>query len=714
MCNLSEEQIIFLKHLSEWIDSKDNKSTIYQIVCIELKNCINKNLKIKNKQRCNILQEMLINEEQANIKGIAGPQVKKVMEHMRSEIRLCYKFDFLGKQLFKHINHIELAKHHLQTSSVKYAIPSDTFLDMEIDNMDKIRKIELLLSILDEWITNSNNFINIPRNKISLIRAKYNKYKDEFIQFKFNCSICVLNNYIDKPEEAKAFLSEIFTKEQEEFYSGLEKWANTELKDKDCSNWLYSFLLKGRNLRIKRIKVFKYIGNEKQAKDFLLSKYEEKLNYEHKKKIERENLKKSIFDTFNDYSSSVNYCFCNLTKETKLYSTCISSNDYKKVNPISIMSSKEGINIHNDCIKMGIWKHLSLRATNPLFYVYTSTYKKYTCVFTFFSKYTLDIIKKYASKYLCNNLLEHTKACVVVRDFKHIDSPQCYTCFLTDDASLFCSEPMFHYNFSKTSNRFYHDIAGYRFVSKAMIWHLLKDKTESIDFSPTKDFSSQNKELILNIIQSDYNKMSFEDKCICHFIDTEVYKFPIDTLKTEQFKKSSFSHKILNLKNCITYQYDTKLLEDKDFPFAKIGFQYGDTTFKNLVVQIGKFINKDKYIDLWFDCNNDNFLTRLRTLFFLNWAYVSSNTGKIKIITACWLLEIVYNQYKIAYQKDKFFWRLLLGHVLIENENIFDTVIDNLILFDDNKDLFDINLDLLGIKVSGIVKALTAKPKDQF
>lgn len=707
MSNLSEEQIDFLEQLSKWIDSSENKHAIYQMICIELELSISKNTEIKKKQRCNILREILINEKDNYAKGELGPLVKKAIEYMHSQISLCCKFDFIRKPIFEHINKINLAQNHLQTSSIKTTIPSETSLDGEIKNRYNTNKIEILLSILDEWIANSNNFINIPADKVSAIRKKYHKYKKEFIRLKSCCSICTLSNYIDKPEEAKAFLSEIFTKEQEEFYLCLEKWAKNEIENKDCSKWVYSFLQKERNLRIQHIRVLKFIGNEAKAKEFLFSIYKIELSNKLKKKLEIENAKKSIFDNFNDYSSSIDSFFCNLQKDTKLFSICISSNNFGRVDPLTIISEKDGIIIQNDCIKLSIVEyHLSLRTTNRLFYTYTSTYKKRTRVFTFFSMHALDIIKEYASQYLCHDVVEHTKACVVVSDFKYKDSPICYTCFLTDDASLFCSDPIFRYKLSKTKNRFYHDNAGYRFVSKALIWHLLKDKTKSIDFNPTKDFSTQERESIQKIIQEYYNEMSFEDRYICHFIDSAMYKFPVDSLKTEQFKKKSLLHRILNLKNSVTYQYGTKVLEDKDFPFAKIRFLYGDTTFENLVNSIGRSISRDEYVDLWFDSDNRNFLIHLRTLLFLNWASVSGDTGKIKKITACWLLVIIYNQFKVAFPKDKIFWRLLLAYVLIENESVFDTLIDGMIFYD--------NLNLSNIKVSGIVKTLTQKSNEQL
>lgn len=78
-------------------------------------------------------------------------------------------------------------------------------------------------------------------------------------------------------ETAKKIMSEVFYPDQEEYYKQLEKWAECEIEDRDCSSWISSFLWKGRTIPINQVRLLNYKGNIEKGKAFLLAKYEEKL-----------------------------------------------------------------------------------------------------------------------------------------------------------------------------------------------------------------------------------------------------------------------------------------------------------------------------------------------------------------------------------------------------------------------------------------------------
>ncbi len=679
MVNLSAEQKNFIQELSDWASSEDCKQTAFNRVCSALHSLINKKRRANELPRMNILLEELTEEKEKVANGSKYSITEHIIEYIHRSIERSYESDFGGSTLLKLINDVSAAKEYLITSNIKWVIPSDFSLDMKIENRQKVQRLDILISTLDEWIANPSNFVNYSNRKIQAIQSKYQKYKKDYHKHRSICSVSVLSNYIDKPEDAKAFLSEIFTKRQESFYSKLEDWTKS-LDDQNCGNWLRSFLDKGRDLRIRSITVLRYIDNEDKAKEFLLSKYKVKLNWDKKKKEKRERKHNSIFDKYDDYKNSLSHFISEVSRDTKLYSKCLSTNvSGGIVSSFTLMSYKDGIEIWKDSIRLGIVVyHLSLRSTNQLFYEYSSTYRKYTRTFTFFSPYALEIIKDYCSSFLDKGLLVHTKGCVIIREYESNHSVKCYTSLLTDDVSYFCNEPLFLYKFVPTSGVFYHDIAGYRFVFKALIWHLLKDKTDAIDFSADRDFTQKERKLIFALINKTYDSMSFEDQYICHFIDTEKYKFPDDDIKKQAFREKSLRDRIINLKHCITCQYDSQLLEDMYFPFAKVWYEYGDKNFRSLVEAVGSSINSGKFLHFWFDESSVDFLTNLRVLTFVNWAYVSNSTGNVKKITACWLLYIIFNQYKNSFERDKNFWTLLLAYTLIENETIFASLIGKL------------------------------------
>lgn len=678
MINLSNEQRNFLEKLSEWASSDECKQNVFNRICSAFQELMEKKEKTKENYKLSILKEEFFKEIEKYENAARTSKTNWTIESIRRDIKRCYESGVYSAVLLKFVRDIDAAKEYLLSYEIKSVMPSDSSLDSKIENMQMVKKLDALIAVLDEWIANPDNFYAFSPNKILAIQEKYQKYKNEFNKNRFFCSVCVLSNYINKPEEAKDFLSEIFTKRQETFYSNMEKWAES-LDDKDCSRWLCAFLNKGKNLRIRSIVVLNYIDDENKAKEFLLSKYEEKLSWDKKKKEQREIWRKSVFDNYDDNKNSFNSFVPGVTKFSKLYAKCLSANLNSMIEPYSIMSYEDGMEIRKDCMKLGFSEyHLSLRSTNQLFYIYSSTYRKHTTTFTFFSPFVVDIVKIYCSSFLDKDLLEHTMGLVAVCEYDRRGTIKSNTCFLTDEASQLGKEPYFVYNIQKSSDVFYHDVAGYRLVFKALIWHLLKDKTDAIDFSANRDYSQEERCLLFDLIDQYYESMSFDDKYICHFIDTDKYKFPENKHEIQVFNKKSLADRITNLKNCISCQYNSRVFEDRLFQSAKVEYEYGDTNFKKLVVSIGGNICNGKYIDLWFDNTSVDFISSLRTLTFLNWVYVSNETGNIKKITACWLIYVIYKQYKNSFVRDKNFWTLMLAYILIENQSIFDALIGRL------------------------------------
>lgn len=700
---LSKKQEEFLDILLEWIDSHEIKRVIFNLVSGELQRLIERNNLDNKIERVSLLTEILDNEIEAFHNNISESITTEVLNGIRSHIEVNRKYNLVKGSLFAYMDNLSKAKQHLESQYLKY-IPTSITLDAEIENRKLIKSTEELISILDEWIDELIQSQSYPQYKLLAIQDKYAKYKDEFDCYKTICSTCVLAQYANNPAEAKVFLTEIFTRRQEEFYSLLEHWAKDEIQDKGCSQWLSLYLSKGRDMRIGKIGVLRYIDNLPKAKEFLLEKYNQKQERAILKKQEYENKRKSIFDNY-EIIGSVNRLLPELSQD-KLFSTCISSNDSGKISPLSLMSSKEGFVIKKDCIKVGIVAHhLTLKAANPLFYSYTSTYRKRTCFFTLLTPVALDIVKRYSSMHLDRNLVDKTQACIIVRDVDDKKRHKCYMCFLTSDKDLYDAVPKFIYDFSaaKTSN--YHDKAGYRYVFKALLWHLLKDKSDSIDFSPKRDFTGKERKLIFQLIEKHYCEMSYEDKYICHFINNS-YVFPKDPSTSSMRQRRYFEDRILNLSNCVTNQYDTQVLEDRFFQFLKIRYQYGDTTFIDLTSSIGNKVKNEDFIGVWFDNSKSSFLQNLRSLLFINWVYIGNKYVSVKWISACWLLTIVLRQYKCSYERDKGFWTLLLAYILIENEIIYTTLIQKLF---DNPD-FSVNK----ISIATVVKSLLSNKKDLY
>ena len=120
------------------------------------------------------------------------------------------------------------------------------------------------------------------------------------------------------------------------------------------------------------------IDSKEKAKAYLMSKYQNKLIWEKKKNEEWDKKKEnhlSVFDNYKHRNSSFDSLLSN-NEYDKLYAVCISANFFGHERIGAILSSEDGFYFNNDELLCILVKHLTLSATNILFYSYKSTYMK--------------------------------------------------------------------------------------------------------------------------------------------------------------------------------------------------------------------------------------------------------------------------------------------------------------------------------------------------
>lgn len=665
----SQEQIELLNSLIIWCGLPETANEVFSIISQKFEHLI-KECKGKN-----ISPEVIRLIEDDYLKENNCPQsehsiTSHTLYRITRFINKCYEGGFWGISLFKLTSTPEKAKSYLVSKETESTFPTLSNYERRAENQLLCKKIQNLIEALDQWIADINNNIDIPRWKIVPMQNKYARYKKQFEEHMTICSACVLSEYVDKPEEAKQFISEIFTKRQERFYSSLEKWA-MEIADEDCSSWIRSYLEKGRDFRIKRLAVLKMIDSEDKAKSFLMSKYQNKLTWDKKKKEEREKREErhlSVFDSYRHEKSSFNLLLNN-NEYDKLYAVCISANFFGQERIPSILASDAGFNLRYDTISNIFVEHLTLSATNILFYTYKSTYRKSVKNIQIYSQFGCEILKEYLNPYIDHNVLESA-----IGFLKHTDGyGKSYTYLLTDKQEYYKKEPIicYHRNPNKPSSRRLYDLANNNLFEQALTWKLFSGQNNTIDLTPGHEYTSHEKDLINEYIAKHYSSMSFIDKYIFGFILSGYYKCPIDESLTTINLRNNYIARIYNLWNCITNQYNTQVFEDRFFEYAKIEYQYGDQYLKKLVDIVGVGIIKYNYRDIWFESCRGKNLIYLRVLLFLNWVFVSNSGNKIKKITACWLYYIVFDALQNSYPKDTCFWEVLLSYVLIENEPIY-------------------------------------------
>lgn len=669
MAKPTQEQIEFLNSLKSWSSSRELREEI-NIKTLEkyrlfIQDCRSKEVA---SDVLSIIEEEYISEQTAS--NDKHPLANRVLNSIMWTIEQCYEDTIWGSSLFKSINEPMKAKESLITDALKSNSLSLDSFETKAENRLLYTKILNLITILDKWICDIKHRHDIPNWKIVPMQNKYEQYKEQVEKHKHFCSVCVLSQYVDKPEEAKQFISEIFTTRQEIFYTSLEKWAK-EIPNEDCSWWISSFLEKGRELRIKRITVLRMIDSEDKAKAFLMSKYQEKLEWDKKKKEEREKKKEKYLSVFDKYSYR-NSSFDGLLKDNeydKLYTVCISANYFTPERIKPILAQEDGFDFNSDKISHFFVEHLTLAYTNQLYYCYISTYRKSHKTIVIYTKKGCEIILDYLKSFFDNEIINST-----IGILKHTNSEgKSYTYLLTTRKELYNQEPLIRYK-NNPHLRGANKLSDNCLLEQALAWKLLNGKSNTIDLSPGNDYSSTAKDLVNEHVERDYDNMSFFEKHCFGYILSGRYKCPFDEVQSPIELRKNYIARIYNLWNCITNQYDSHVFEDQNFEIAKIEYQYGDSYFKKLVDAVGSEIARNNYRDIWFESCRGKNLVYLRVLLFLNWVYVSNSRNKVKKITACWLYYIVFDAIQNSYSRDLLFWEALMANVLIENETIFNTL----------------------------------------
>ncbi len=485
-------------------------------------------------------------------------------------------------------------------------------------------------------------------------------------------------------ESAKRIISEVFYPDQEQYYKELEKWASCEIEDKNCSNWIDSFLWKGRTIPIRQVQVLKYKGDLDKGKEFLISKYEEKLRRDKKKIQNREFRHSSLFDTFDDDYNSFQEIWTSLENKYSLFPVGICSNvEYDKYPKLSMFGDwTDGVKIQHDTIHYNlVLEDMTLSSTNNFFYTYRCKYKQTNKRYILYSDRALELIKKYLIETISDEFFnENVVGCITMLDYSSKLYPKEVTALLSYSKDNFNPLPRIIVNYDKKKRLVaegFQNTLGFRLFTNAAIYHVAKKIEHSLFLPLDKTLSDYEFKLLLDDIESKQNVLSYEDRYLCHFIDSSKYKFPTEEASiTDVFRLS----RSINLFHNVQHHYSTPVFQERMFPFGKIVGQYKNYELENNTNRIGNafYMYRDE-TNLWFDKSNRLFLFNLRTLCYLNWVFVNSDTWKIKKLSALWLYNILYTCHLEAYQKDKAFFSSLLYYELIQNERIYIIVIDKLI-----------------------------------
>ena len=484
-------------------------------------------------------------------------------------------------------------------------------------------------------------------------------------------------------ESAKKVISEVFYPDQERFYKQLEKWAETELDDKSCSSWIGFYLWNGRTLPIGQVKVLRYKDDLEKGKAFLLSKYKEKLGRDKKKKQDREYRYSSLFDSFDEDYNSFQGIWKNIENKYSLFPVCICSNvedkDYPKISMFGEWT--DGVKIQHDTIHYSlVVENLTLSATNRYFYTYRCKYKRNNEKYIIYSDKAFEIIKEYLMETIPElTFNENIVGCITLLDYTSKSHTIGITALLSYSKEDYNPSPRILTKFENSKclvTKGFQNSVGYRVFTNAAIFHIAKKIGHSIFLPLDKTVPDSEFKLLLDVIESKQHELSFEDKYLCHFIDSSKYKFPTD--QTDIFEIFRLSRRI-NLFHNVQHHYSTPIFQEWLFPFGKIVYQYNNEEFKKNTESVGgDFYKYRDGTSIWLDKSDRNFIFNLRTLCYLNWAFICNDTGNIKKLSALWLYIILYKCYLEAYQKDKAFFSSLLYYELIQNERIFMIVIDKL------------------------------------
>lgn len=485
-------------------------------------------------------------------------------------------------------------------------------------------------------------------------------------------------------EKSKQLISEVFYPDQEEYYKRLEEWAENGINDKQCASWIKSFLLKGRTLPIRQVQVLRFKGNIDKGKTFLLSKYEEKLKWDEKKSRDREYVHKSVFDTFNENYNSFQEIWTNFENEYSLFPKCICANVELKEFPKFSMFGEwtDGITIQHDTIHYSILVvNMTLEATNRYFYTYRSKYKEGRKKIIIYGDKAFRLIKDYLAYIMPDmEVNDNIVGCISLIDTSLKSSPKGITSLLSYTKEDYDPNPKIIAHFDKTgsalSSQGFQNTLGYRLFTNAAIFHIANRIGYSINLPLDRSLSDEELSSLLQRIEKNIDKLSFEERYLCHFLNYVQYKFPID--EDVIFKKFRLSRRI-NLFHNIQEHHSTPIFSEWLFPFAKVVYEYKNTEFKKNIDSVGgDFYRYRDNMSTWLDVTNPHFLFNLRILSYLNWVFVSNKTGNVKKLTTLWLYYTLYKCHLQAYKKDKAFFSALLYYICIQNEIIFIRLLEHI------------------------------------
>lgn len=544
----------------------------------------------------------------------------------------------------------------------------------EIIRQDKeFASRDILYQQLCDWIES-------PQTKKQYGSRRWKAMKEKFLLIGINL---LAFGELNDVESFKKNISEVFYPDQERYYKQLEKWAETELKDKSCSNWICSFLRKGRTIPIRQVQVLRFKGDLEKGKAFLISKYEEKLEWDKMKKQNRELRHISLFDTFDEDYNSFQGIWTILEKKYSLFPVCICSNvegkDYPKISMFGEWT--DGLKIQHDTIHYSLFvENLTLSSTNRYFYTYRCRYKKNYKNYIIYSDKAFEIIKEYLMETVPDlSLNDNIVGCITMLDYTSKSDTIGITALLSYSKDDYNPSPRILTNYENSkclAAKGSQNFLGLRLFANAAIFHIAKKIGHSIYLPLDKTISDPEFKLLLDVIESKYHELPYEDRYLCYFIDSSKYKFPTD--QTDNYEIFRLSRRI-NLFHSVQRHYSTPIFQEWLFPVAKIIRQYKNDEFKKNTESVG--VDFCKYKDsnnIWLDSSDRNFIFNLRTLCFLNWLYVGNKNGIIKILSALWLFNILYTCQLESYRKDKAFFSSLLYYELIQNERIFIIVIDKL------------------------------------
>lgn len=346
----------------------------------------------------------------------------------------------------------------------------------------------------------------------------------------------------------------------------------------------------------------------------------------------------------------------------------------------------DGVKLHHDTVQYSMLvENLTLSSTNRYFYTYRSKYKKSSIKYIIYSNESFKIIKDYLQDVLPEvSFTENIVGCITLIDYTSRSQTMCITALLSYTKEDYDPSPKVITKYDSKryalASRGFQNTVGYRVFTNAAIYHIAKKMGHSVNLPIDEIITDSDFKALSDCIDSRMNDLSFEDRYLCHFIDTQ-YKFPTD--KADNFDTFRLCRRI-NLFHNVQHHYSTPIFQEWLFPYAKIVNQYNNDDFKKNTESVGgDFYKYRDAMNVWLDKTNKHFLFNLRTLCYLNWIFVCNETGNIKKLSTLWLYKALYNCHLDAYQKDKAFFSSLLYYTMIQNERVFMILIDKLIESDD-------------------------------